>query len=269
MVAQQMELNLLRTTSGPFDWFISSDLSAITNNFKNKFSELFVPQNMILDLKQLSLVYNYYTDNYSKFRSLHDVSKISKNEAHDLIALKLKFSRRVERFFMNIHRSENTLLIRGMSNDDDLHELDKCLFDIWGDKHVLLGVTHAEISEVAVNKVDERIFVANMNCTNESINQQIRWIGNVSNWKQLLFNINAPKSKKYFSKIQIIEMNKKNRQIVIWGAGIGLILVTNSLNLDNYLLYDSNKQNIENTDQDRIVDDFAMLNTRNNYIIVS
>lgn len=109
-IAQELERIGLRSTSSPFDWCISDFegvISAIGNNFEG-----------FLDYELLCQSTNdrkHYFNTEYKIWFFHDFDQYSPLK-RQIDKVRRKYSRRIERFYTNIHRP--TLFIRYISNEE-------------------------------------------------------------------------------------------------------------------------------------------------------
>ena len=186
-VAYQLRENDLRKASGPFDWNSTDDLSIITDNLGDRFSRLFLPENMAMDIRQdEESDYYIYTDTATGIKSFHDIAKSGNNITESLIGLNAMFRRRIDRFFELVHKGNKTLFIRKMAPGDDLAALSRALSDIFPGKCVILGVNHVKNILIATTKMSDDVFISHMDCDCDDSSQTMDFCGNFQNWNWLL-----------------------------------------------------------------------------------
>jgi hypothetical protein len=270
-VAANMTNNEIRTRSGPFDWFVTRDLKAISDNLENKFSEFFLPRNMARDQKQDPVVPHYfYTDGFTKFRSLHDVPK-NGDEGSSLENLHSVFRRRADRFFADVHGSKKVLFLRKMYRNDDMPELDRRLLDVFGDKYKVLGVQHAQTDKIEIRQISERLHIASMDDSGPPAMDWANWAGNANSWRSLLGGVRVfpPESRNRLSeKLQIAEENIRRRAAIVWGYSVGFEFLKSRMDR-KFLLYDKDTSKTKGLAKEQVLPDLAALNPADHFVIVA
>jgi len=109
-VAASMSKIGVRSVSGPFDWYISSEFKGVMNCLENDFAEFLIKDNIEVTCAGMALVDTKYS-----FHLGHEI-KVSFEEEYKSIYA--KYMRRINRFREQIR--QKTCFIRAVYNVDEL-----------------------------------------------------------------------------------------------------------------------------------------------------
>lgn len=114
-IAMELDRIGLRDCLSPFDWIIS-DFKGVEKAITTNFSDFLNINNIYQNKRERE----YYKDVYYNFQFYHDFSKYEPLK-DQLESVKLKYKRRIDRFYKNIQ--EPTLFLRYISSENGKEEL--------------------------------------------------------------------------------------------------------------------------------------------------
>lgn len=277
-IAYQLKINYIRFCSGPFDWYLTNNISIIRKNMNNRFKEFFLPENMMLIEGTPKDKYYVYKDKVTGYICPHDIYT-NKNQEEQLIQLYKKFRRRTDRLFESVHKSKKNLFIRIIFGEkENILELDDALKQEFGNNYKLIGIKVKGVSKVSLYKLNEHTFLCEMDTNTICLNKNDEWKGNINNWEQLLSGIYYNKSDlkyKYFKKreenLNKVKLNIGNRELVIWGSGNELFVLEHILKKTEITIskiYDSEEKNRQEFSSELLLN-IMDLNPKKFYVIVT
>lgn len=213
MTAHQMRLNKLRSESNPFDWLITTNITAVVDTLLNNWNNFFKRENLVV--QYVGPEHTNVMDSTTGFLSLHDFNSAKPfDEEYDRFIT--KYTRRINRLMELICTSKSILFVRTNATEVDIENLQrlKTLNPSATIDFLIVNTTNTTSVRSIPSKYDN-VYIYEIS-DQPDLAYDV-WMGNHAHWKEVLSNYSLIGYQDFL--VQALKQYTKEKTLVIWGFG--------------------------------------------------